>query len=262
MFTTLALLFSLSGNVAVASGGPIDVALVLAVDMSGSMDLEEAHVQRQGYVDALRHPEFINAVTAGFNGRIAISYFEWAGSVNETSLVDWHLIEDAGNAEAFAEQIASRPVVTRRGTSISNAIAFAARLVAASPHDAMRQVIDVSGDGPNNLGPPVSPIRDATVAGGIVINGLAILIRPSGGIVTLDQYYADCVIGGPGSFVLPVHRPEDFAIAIRQKLVMEVSGRELTPKAIPVQSAPPADCMAVEKLRPGFLDRVYPELDR
>lgn len=265
MFTTLAMLLSLSGAATVtpaASSTQVDVALVLAVDMSGSMDIEEARVQRMGYVEALRHAEFINAVTAGLNGRIAMSYFEWAGNVNETSLVDWQLIDDAEDAAAFAERIAARPVYTRRGTSISNAIAFASKLIAANPYDAMRRVIDVSGDGPNNLGPPVDPARDAAVASGTVINGLAIIIRPSGSAGSLDRYYADCVIGGPGSFVLPVRRSEDFAVAIRQKLVMEVSRQQPAEQVVPVQAAPSTDCLIGEKLRPSILDRVYPELDR
>lgn len=263
MFTTLAMLLSLSGATASAAGAPqVDVALVLAVDMSGSMDFEEARVQRMGYVEALRHPDFINAVTAGLNGRIALSYFEWAGSVNEPSLVDWRVIENAADAAAFADQLAAKPVQTRRGTSISNAIIFASRLIAASPYDAMRRVIDISGDGPNNLGPPVDPARDAAVDDGIVINGLAIIIRPSGSSGSLDRYYADCVIGGPGSFVLPVRRSEDFAVAIRQKLVLEVSRHHYGWHIVPAQAAPATDCMIGEKLRPGFLDRVFPELDR
>lgn len=264
MIATLAMLLSLSGGITatVASDTQVDVALVLAVDMSGSMDIEEAQIQRLGYVEALRHPEFIDAVTGGLTGRITISYFEWAGSVNQTSVVDWQLIEDADDAAAFADQLASRPVFTRRGTSISNAISFASKLITASPYQGMRRVIDVSGDGPNNLGPPVDPARNAAVASGIVINGLAILIRPSGGAGSLDRYYADCVIGGPGSFVLPVHQSEDFAVAIRQKLVMEVSQRQPMEHVIPAQIAPPTDCMIGEKLRPGFLDRVYPELDK
>jgi hypothetical protein len=265
MFTTLAMFLTISGTpiaTPTADAAQVDVALVLAVDMSGSMDLEEARVQRMGYVEALRHPDFINAVTAGLNGRIAVNYFEWAGSVNETSVIGWQLIDDAQDAADLAEHLASRPVFTRRGTSISNAITFASKLISASPYDAMRRVVDVSGDGPNNLGPPVDPARDAAVASGIVINGLAILIRPSGGTVSLDRYYADCVIGGPGSFVLPVHQPEDFAVAIRQKLVMEVSHTGPDIRIIPVQIAPSTDCMMGEKLRPGFLDRVYPELDK
>ncbi|WP_426227500.1 DUF1194 domain-containing protein [Pararhizobium sp. DWP3-4] len=265
MFTTLALFLTISGTPSatpVADVAQVDVALVLAVDMSGSMDLEEAQVQRRGYVEALRHPDFINAVTAGLNGRIAVSYFEWAGSVNETSVINWQLIDDAQDAADLAEHLASRPVFTRRGTSISNAITVASKLISASPYDAMRRVVDISGDGPNNLGPPVDPARNAAVASGIVINGLAIIIRPSGGTVSLDRYYADCVIGGPGSFVLPVHRPEDFAVAIRQKLVMEVSRKGSGMRIIPVQMTPPTDCMMGEKLRPGFLDRIYPELEK
>ncbi|WP_428415075.1 DUF1194 domain-containing protein [Pararhizobium sp.] len=263
MFSALAMFLTIAATpvaTPVADAVPVDVALVLAVDMSGSMDIEEAQVQRMGYVDALRHPDFINAVTAGLNGRIAISYFEWAGSVNETSVIGWQVIDDAQDAASLAEHLASRPVFTRRGTSISNAITFASKLMAASPYDAMRRVVDISGDGPNNLGPPVNPARDAAIESGIIINGLAILIRPSGGPVSLDRYYADCVVGGPGSFVLPVHQPEDFAVAIRQKLVLEVSQARLP--AIPVQIKPPTDCLMGEKLRPGFLDRVYPELER
>lgn len=257
MLTTLAMLFTLSGAVAapVAAGPEVDVALVLAVDMSGSMDLDEARVQRMGYVEALRHSEFINAVQAGLNGRIAISYFEWAGSVNEMSLVTWQVIETRQDADAFADQLAQKPVHTRRGTSISNAISFASKLLAASPYSAMRRVVDISGDGPNNLGPPVYPARAEAVAEGIVINGLAILIRPSGSAGPLDQYYADCVIGGPGSFVLPVRRAADFSVAIRQKLVMEISRRQMPEQVVPIQAAPRTDCLIGEKLRPGFLDR-------
>jgi hypothetical protein len=259
MLPTLALLLSLTAGspvaTAAATAAEVDVELVLAVDMSGSMDIEEARIQRAGYIDALRHPDFANAVSAGLIGRIAISYFEWAGSVNETSLVTWQMIENGRDATAFADQLEARPVSTRRGTSISNAISYGAALIEANAFAGMRRVIDVSGDGPNNMGPPVTPARDAAVAKGMVVNGLAILIRPSGARGPLDRYYADCVIGGPGSFVLPVHQPTDFATAIRQKLVMEISGLETAPRVVPIQIAPPTDCMIGEKLRPMFLDR-------
>src|SRR6478735_2087026 len=131
MLATLVLLLGLSGaTVPVASGdNQVDVELVLAVDMSGSMDTEEAEIQRSGYVEAISHPDFINAVRAGMLGRVAISYFEWAGSVNETSLVDWRLIESYEDAAAFANAIASRPIATRRGTSISKALFFGTRLI-------------------------------------------------------------------------------------------------------------------------------------
>lgn len=256
MFTTLAMLLSLTSSpvdMITAANTQVDVALVLAVDMSGSMDIDEARVQRTGYVEALSHPEFFNAVRNGLNGRIAISYFEWAGSVNETSLVNWKIIETPQDAAAFAAELASRPVFTRRGTSISNAISFGGKLLETVPYQAMRRVIDVSGDGPNNMGPLIDPARKAAVEDGVIINGLAILIRPSGAKGSLDRYYADCVIGGPGSFVLPVHKAEDFAVAIRQKLVMEVS--QAKTNIVPIQAKPRTDCMIGEKLRPTFLDR-------
>ncbi|MET0358107.1 MAG: DUF1194 domain-containing protein [Pararhizobium sp.] len=242
-------------TIAAPGGRDVDVELVLAVDMSGSMDLEEARIQRAGYLDALRHREFIDAVRGGLIGEIAISYFEWAGSVNESSRVDWHRISSAADAAAFADEIAARPVTTRRGTSISNALTYATGMIDTNAFDGQRRVIDVSGDGPNNLGPPVLPARDMAVRSGIIVNGLAIIIRPTGVGVRLDRYYGDCVIGGPGAFVLPIHTPQDFAVAIRQKLVMEVSGRQPPLRPIPVANPAAVDCLIGEKLRPGLFDR-------
>jgi hypothetical protein len=264
MLSVMALILALSGSPIQSAAMPadVDVELVLAVDMSGSMDMEEARVQRSGYLQALRHPEFINAVKGGFLGRIAIGYFEWAGLVNEASVVNWQIIDDAEDAEAFAAKVEARPIGTRRGTSISNAILFGTKLIDSNAFSGARRVIDISGDGPNNTGPPVAPARNDAVERGIVINGLAILIRPSVSTGPLDQYYAECVIGGPGSFVLPVHEAEDFAVAIRQKLILEVSGVAPRPMLSLAAAEPVADCMIGEKLRPGFLDRVYPELDR
>ncbi|THK37679.1 DUF1194 domain-containing protein [Ensifer sp. MPMI2T] len=264
MLSTLALILALSGSPiqSAAMQADVDVELVLAVDMSGSMDMEEARVQRSGYLQALRHPEFINAVKGGLIGRIAIGYFEWAGLVNEQSVVSWQVIDDTEDAEAFAAKVEARPIGTRRGTSISNAILFGTNLIDSNAFSGARRVIDISGDGPNNTGPPVTPARDGAISRGIIINGLAILIRPSVSTGPLDQYYAQCVIGGPGSFVLPVHEPEDFAIAIRQKLILEVSGLPPPPTLQLTATTPGADCLIGEKLRPGFLDRIYPELDR
>ncbi|MBP1883426.1 DUF1194 domain-containing protein [Sinorhizobium mexicanum] len=264
MLSTLALILALSGSPiqSAAMQTDVDVELVLAVDMSGSMDMEEARVQRSGYLQALRHPDFINAVKGGLIGRIAIGYFEWAGLVNEQSVVSWQVIDNAEDAEAFAAKVEARPIGTRRGTSISNAILFGTNLIDSNAFSGARRVIDISGDGPNNTGPPVTPARDGAIARGIIVNGLAILIRPSVSTGPLDQYYAQCVIGGPGSFVLPVHEPEDFAIAIRQKLILEVSGLPPPPTLQLTAMTPGADCLIGEKLRPGFLDRIYPELDR
>ncbi|RVP11821.1 DUF1194 domain-containing protein [Sinorhizobium meliloti] len=262
MLRVLALILILTGVPLQTAAAPpdVDVELMLAVDISGSMDMIEARVQRSGYVEALRHPDFVNAVEGGQHGRIAIGYFEWAGLVNEASVVGWHVIENASDADAFAAKIEARPLGTRRATSISNAIIFGSRLIETNDFSGARRILDISGDGPNNTGPPVLPARAEALARGIIINGLAILIRPSASMSPLDQYFADCVIGGPGSFVIPVHEPEDFAIAIRQKLILEVSG---LPARLPIQpAATSTDCFMGEKLRPGFLDRVYPELDR
>lgn len=258
MLTTLAMLLSLSAaNTALAqSGQEVDVELVLAVDTSRSMDMEEARIQREGYVSALKHKEFIDAVKSGLTGRIAISYFEWAGDVVQGSVIDWQIIENEQDAIAFAEKLAARPVEMQRRTSISAAIAHGATMLVSNSYHGMRQVIDVSGDGPNNSGNPVAPARDRAVEAGIVINGLAIMLRPSGTSVGLDQYYSDCVAGGPGSFVLPVHDIEDFGVAVRRKLVMEVSGIE--PKSVVRHIADKpskSDCLAGEKQWQDMFDR-------
>jgi hypothetical protein len=241
---------------------PVDVELVLAVDISRSMDAEEFALQRAGYVAALRHPDFVKAVRAGQHGRIALTYFEWAGTVREETQVPWQLIDGAEAAEAFAAALEGRPVRSFRGTSISGALVFGARLFGGNAFDGYRKVIDVSGDGPNNIGLPVVMARDAAVTDGIVINGLPILIRPSFTVRELDRYYAECVTGGPGSFVLPIKDASEFATAIRRKLILEVSGATAAAHIIPVQGAEPMDCGLGERERRLFSDPYLPELDR
>ncbi len=258
MLATLAMLISLTSSAALtaaASGGEVDVELVLAVDTSRSMDYEEVRIQREGYVQALQHPDFINAVRGGLIGKIAITYFEWAGEVDPTSVLDWQVIETAEDARTFAEKLAARPIATQRRTSISAAIAYGAETIVANQFDGMRQVIDVSGDGPNNIGQPVEPVRDKAVEAGIIINGLALMLRPSGTTTGLDRYYGDCVIGGPGSFVLPVHNIEDFSTAIRRKLVLEVSGIMPDGEVRRIAAEPKVDCMIGEMQWREFLDR-------
>ncbi|QRM46811.1 DUF1194 domain-containing protein [Rhizobium sp. BG4] len=258
MFETLAILMSLSGNapmLAQAGSNEVDVKLVLAVDTSRSMDFEEVRIQREGYVEALKHKEFIDAVKGGLTGRIAISYFEWAGYVVPGSVIDWHVIENEDDALAFANRLEERPLNTQRRTSISTAITQGATMIVTSPYSAMRQVIDVSGDGTNNAGSPVAPTRDKAVEAGLIINGLALMLRPSGAPGGLDNYYADCVIGGPGAFVLPVYKIEDFGVAVRRKLVLEVSGLTPPPEIQKAATAPKSDCMAGEKQWQEFFDR-------
>ncbi|MBK5571700.1 DUF1194 domain-containing protein [Ensifer sp. SSB1] len=261
MFRVLVLILALVAYPlrAAAASPDVDLELVLAVDTSGSMDMGEARVQRLGYLEALRHPDFINAVKSGYLGRIAIGYFEWAGQVNESSVVAWQVIEDAKDAEAFAAKLEARPIGTRHGTSISSAILFGTKWIETNAYFAGRRILDLSGDGHNNTGLPIALARDEALAGGIVINGLVILIRPTNSTVPLDQYYADCVIGGPGSFMVPVHKAEDFANAIRRKLLLEVSG--LTPGWTPQPAAvtPPVDCLIGEKY-PGSVEPAFRNL--
>lgn len=233
----------------------VDVELILAVDVSRSMDPEELEVQRSGYIEALRHPDFIAAVRMGLIGKVAISYYEWSGSVDTNTLVDWHVIASAEDAQTFAAAVEAAPLERLYGTSISGAIDFGRGMFDRSGYEATRQVIDISGDGPNNRGQPVVPSRDAALAEGVIINGLAIMIRPSASIVPLDQYYQDCVVGGPGSFVLPVHKAEDFASSIRRKLVLEISGIGPPARVLKTAEEEPSDCMIGEKLRYNFNDR-------
>lgn len=237
-----------------SDGGNVDVELVLAVDVSRSMDFEEVSIQREGYVAAIRHPDFINAIRSGLIGRIAIAYYEWAGAVDPASVLGWQVIEKTADAEAFADKLQARPINTQRRTSISAAIAEGTVMIVSNQFEGMRRVIDVSGDGPNNVGEPVIPVRDKAVEAGIVINGLAIMLRPSGTPSSLDEYYGDCVIGGPGAFVLPVHRIEDFAVAVRRKLVMEISGT-LPPATSRKVAATEPDCLVGERQWQHFLDR-------
>jgi hypothetical protein len=241
---------------------PVDVELVLAVDVSRSMDAGEFALQRAGYVAALRHPDFINAVRAGVHGRVAVTYFEWAGAVREESRISWQLIDGAAAANAFADRLERLVVRSFRGTSISGALVYGTGLFGQNGVDGHRKVIDISGDGPNNIGMPVVAARDAAVMAGIVVNGLPILIRPSPTVRELDRYYAECVTGGAGSFVLPVRNASEFAAAIRRKLVTEVSGGPWPGRAVLVQAIEPMDCELGERERRLFSDPHFPELDR
>jgi len=206
------------------------------------MDVQEQAVQRRGYAAALRHPDVIHAIVDGGYGRIALTYIEWAGATSQATIVPWSLIDGAEAAGAFADELDTRPVSDMHGTSISGALDYAVRLFANNGYAGLRQTIDVSGDGPNNNGRPVTPARDAAVAAGVIVNGLPIMIRPSSRFIALDRYYADCVIGGPGSFVLPVNDRDQLAEAIRRKLVLEVAGRPAI-RPIPVQATVPMDCL-------------------
>jgi hypothetical protein len=238
----------------------VDLELVIAVDVSASMDREEFLLQRQGYIAAIAHPDFLRAIMVGAHRRIGLTYVEWSGEHAQKIVVPWRLIDDAESAEAFAAELDRKPLIVSRGTSISAALAFSRMLFDGNGFDAPRQVIDISGDGPNNYGPPVPAARDAAVRDGVVINGLPIMLRPSPVFSQMDRYYTDCVVGGAGAFVMPVRSVEEFAAAIRQKLILEVAG--LSPAAIvPAAMPEPVDCLVGEAFRKRYADPYLPGLD-
>ena len=235
----------------------VDLELVLAVDISRSMDVDELALQRAGYVEAFRHPEVIAAISSGMIGQIAVTYLEWAGAGMQLHRVPWTLVDGRESAHAFADAMAAAPIGRERGTSISGGLVMAAGLLAASPFAGLREVIDVSGDGPNNVGPPVLEARQAVLERGVTINGLPIMLRPGGGFFNLhdlDVYYERCVIGGPAAFLVTVESADRFAVAIRRKLVLEIAGRTpwIMPGLIPANTITVQndyDCLIGEKLR-------------
>jgi hypothetical protein len=232
---------------------PVDVELIIAVDVSYSMDPEEQALQRDGYVQALRSREFMQALREGAHGKIAITYFEWAGQFDQKIIMPWRLIEGPESADAVAAEIANVPYRRASRTSIAGALIFAKPLFDHSGYRGLRRVIDVSGDGANNSGPLVAPTRDEVLSAGITINGLPIMLkRPNPGtmdIDILDIYYEDCVIGGPGAFVVPIHERKQFIEATRTKLVLEISGREPEARVVPVSADKPRiSCTIGEKM--------------
>jgi hypothetical protein len=231
----------------------VDAELVLAVDVSYSMDPDEQQLQREGYIAAITSREFLQAMKNGMNGRIAMTYFEWAGSHHQQIIVPWRLIDGPESADAFAADIGRARYTRASRTSISSALLFAAPLFEGSGYRGIRRVIDVSGDGTNNNGPPVTMVRDEVVAKGITINGLPILLkRPNASTLDIDQldiYFEDCVIGGPGAFVIPIKERDQFKEAIRTKLVLEIAGRQPEHRIVPVAaSAPRISCTIGERL--------------
>ncbi|HET7911100.1 MAG TPA: DUF1194 domain-containing protein [Pseudolabrys sp.] len=235
-----------------ASAIPVDVELVIAVDVSYSMDPDEQALQREGYVLALTSKEFLQALRQGAHGKIAIIYFEWAGQFDQKILMPWRLIDGPESADAVAAEIARAPYRRASRTSISGALHFAKPLFDDSGYKGLRRVIDVSGDGANNAGPLVDLTRDDVLAAGITINGLPIMLkRPYTGtmdIAELDVYYEDCVIGGPGSFVIPIREREKFIEATRTKLVLEVAGRQPVSRIVPAASRGRISCTIGEKM--------------
>ena len=215
-----------------AAGAPadesVDLELVLAVDVSRSIDAEEAQLQREGYIRAFRDPEVIRAIRHGILGRIAVTYVEWAGVGHWRRIADWQMIDGPEGAEAFIAKLNELPPASAMRTSISGGIEFALRQFDGNGFEGTRRVIDVSGDGPNNDGFLVTTARDAAVAAGVTINGLPIMDQGGGlyswyNIPDLDLYYENCVIGGPGAFIVTADGFANFAQAVRKKLILEIA---------------------------------------
>lgn len=232
----------------------VDVELVLAVDVSRSMSPAELELQRRGYAEALGSDEVIKAIQSGLLGRIALTYVEWAGAGNQRVIVPWTEVSTPRQAQDIATQISSFFDDSLRRTSISSALRYAADSIETNGFEGLRRVIDISGDGANNMGIPVRAARDEVVARGITINGLPLvtpdIMSEMWGIPDLDVYYTQCVIGGPGAFVLPVRDWSDFPAAIKRKMVLEIAA---APQAAPAtvikaQASEPYDCLVGEKL--------------
>jgi hypothetical protein len=231
----------------------VDVELVLAVDISYSMDPDELALQRDGYVKALTSTEFLNALRLGIHGKVAVTYFEWAGASEQRVVVPWRVVDGPESAGSVADEILAAPLRRAARTSISGALLFGAALFETSGQRGIRRVIDVSGDGANNAGTLVTAARDEVLAKGITINGLPVMLkRPSYAtmdIELLDDYYEDCVIGGPASFVVPVKDRDKFVEAIRTKLVLEIA--TLTPQTRVIKASaktPRVPCTIGERI--------------
>jgi Protein of unknown function (DUF1194) len=206
----------------------VDLALAMAIDISGSIDPDEAHLQREGYVQAFRDPVVVKAILGGSNGRIAVAYYEWSDAWVQRILIDWTLLDSEVSIAAFASRLAAAPISIARRTSISGAIRYAIPLFGRSPYEAERKVLDISGDGSNNDGAPVTDMRHEALKERIIINGLPIMNdrpNPFGfpSEADLDKYYLACVTGGPRSFVEVARNFEDFPRAVRKKLLQEVA---------------------------------------
>jgi hypothetical protein len=231
----------------------VDLQLVIAIDVSSSMDESRRRVQREGYARAICSAEVLAAIKSGPHGRIAIACFRWASPDYQRVIVPWTIVETPADADAVARAIEREPLAAEGGTSISAALLFSERLLHAAGVRADRKIIDVSGDGPNNSGPLLSPARHSVLASGVTINGLAIAPlrkeeRTFGPFAptTIRSYYQDCVIGGAGAFVIAVDEVGDFEPAIRTKLTTEIAElHPLTQRVAYVSKHPLAvDCEA------------------
>jgi Protein of unknown function (DUF1194) len=229
-YVIVAFVFALSGW-HVQAKEPVDLLLVLAADVSRSIDTHKFKLQREGYAAAFNDARVVNVITSGLHGRIAVSFVEWSGASSQRLVIDWTLIKDLDSARQFGDQLLEIPRSFADSTSISGGLDFALAQFAGAPFDAARRTIDVSGDGNNNSGRDVRSARDEAVGAGVTVNGLVILTdqppswasehtNPPGG---LEKYYRDNVIGGPGAFVLVAKDFNSFGDLLIKKLIAEIA---------------------------------------
>ncbi len=218
-----------------AAEEPVDVLLVLAVDVSRSVDEDEARLQREGYRNAVSDPMVVEAIRGGMIGAVAIAYVEWAGAEYQRLVLPWTRISTPADAFAWATRLDEAPRASLSWTSISGALDFSARVLADAPFEATRKVVDVSGDGVNNSGGAVETARDRLLAEGVTINGLPIMNdRPTFGRlppVPLDEYFRESVVGGPGAFVIPAEDFQAFGQAVKRKLIREIAETDIGPRS-------------------------------
>lgn len=204
----------------------VDLELVFLADASGSIDDDEIRFQRSGYGAAIIHPDVLGAIAKGPRQRIAVTYIEWGDSENQNIVVAWSIIDSRKSAERFAGKLKQAPRLAYGRNAIGSALAFAHKLIETNQINGFRRVIDFSGDSANNWsGPPISTTREAVLAAGIVINGLAVLCRDCNGrpvLYDLEQAFAEKIVGGPASFVITAENKKNFADAVRRKMILEI----------------------------------------
>jgi Protein of unknown function (DUF1194) len=241
--TALTFLLLLESGHPARADGPdtaVDAAVVMAADVSRSINDDEFSLQQKGYADAITSPQLLDAIKTGTHGAIALCFVEWAGADEQKVVVEWAVIRNAADAQRFADALLASQRTFVGRTAIGSAIDFAWGLNAETAFHADRHIIDVSGDGTSNQGRSVEEARDEAVKAGAIINGLSIFnqraaamnnylalhTNPPGG---LANYYKDHVIGGPGSFVLPIDNFGSFGDAMVHKLLQEISAGPPSP---------------------------------
>ena len=253
ILAALAVMFGFGNSVA-AEKIPVDLELVLAVDVSASMLSHEKAFVRDGYVKALGSPQVVEAIQRGPLGRIAVALIETSAQEGVGVILPWTIIDSAASAQTAAARLAESPAFEKSpsGTAIGSTLLVSAQMLKQNSYEGTRLVIDMSGDGPNNTGVEVALARDKVVSQGITINGLPLMTDPNlNGVGTrfneLDQYYEECVIGGPGAFVIPVTESSHFEKALLRKLILEIASESNPPIILIRDTGPLMDCLIGEK---------------